>query len=81
VVSYCATVAYYVDTPDEGGAGLRKAFIGEDCSTVDWFSCSVTIVSSNCEATADCSLGVSSPILLYVGYKFKKLPAMPLAVG
>jgi len=34
VVSYWATVGYY-ETPDDGGAGLRKAFIGEDYSTVD----------------------------------------------
>ena len=46
VVCYysCAAVGY---TPDDCGGGLRKAFIGEDYSVVDWFSCSVTIVSSN----------------------------------
>jgi hypothetical protein len=80
VVSCCTTVGYY-EGPDDGGGGLRNAFMGEDYSTVDWLSCSVTIVSSSWEVTADCSLVVSSPILLCVGYRFKKLPAMPLAVG
>jgi hypothetical protein len=52
VVCYycCAAVGY---TPEDCGGGLRKAFIGEDYSVVDWFSCSVTIVSSNWEVAAD----------------------------